>query len=31
MEVSFNLIEEYKRMSQQSFMEVTQRTSANVA
>lgn len=31
MEVSFNLIEEYKRTLQQSFVEVTQRTSTNVA
>lgn len=31
MEISFNLVEEYKRMLQKSFLEVTQRTSTNVA
>lgn len=31
MKGSFNLLEEYKRMPQQSFVEVTQRTPANVA
>lgn len=31
MEVSFSLVEEYKRMPLQIFVEVTQRTSTNVA
>lgn len=31
MKVSFSLLEDYKRMPEQSFVEVTQRTSANVA
>lgn len=31
MKVSFNLLKEYESMLQKSFVEVTQRTSANVA